>query len=73
VLASALVFGLADLLSGRRRVPSGLAACALAPLTGFLLHRSRVKLAVLVALTLVILVAHRDNLRAALRPVRATS
>jgi glycerol-3-phosphate acyltransferase PlsY len=73
VLASALAFGLAYLLSGRRLVPNGLAACALAPLTGVLLHRSRVELAVLVALTLVILVAHRNNLRAALRPVRATS
>jgi hypothetical protein len=39
----------------------------------FLCHRSRVELAVLVAPTLVILVAHRDNLRAALRPLRATS
>ena len=72
VLVSAVVFGLAYLVSGRRLVPSGLAACALAPLTGFLLLRSRVELAVLVALVLVILVAHRDNLRAALRPVSAT-
>jgi glycerol-3-phosphate acyltransferase PlsY len=73
VLVSALVVGLAYLPSGRRLVPSDLAACALAPLTGVLLHRSRVELAVLVALALVILVAHRDNLRAALRPVSATS
>jgi acyl phosphate:glycerol-3-phosphate acyltransferase len=73
VLASALVVGLAYLPSRRRLVPSGLAACALAPLTGVLLHRSRVELAVLVALALVIPVAHRDNLRAALRPVSATS
>ena len=73
VLASALVVGLAYLPSGRRLVPSDLTGCALAPLTGILLHRSRVELAVLVALALVILVAHRDNLRAALRPVSATS
>jgi acyl phosphate:glycerol-3-phosphate acyltransferase len=69
VLASALAFGLAYLLSGRRLAPSGLAACALAPLTG----GSRVELAALVALALVILVAHRDDLRAALRPLSATS
>jgi acyl phosphate:glycerol-3-phosphate acyltransferase len=73
VLASAVVFGLAYLVSGRRLVPGGLAACALAPLTGFLVHRSRVEVAVLVALALVILVAHRGNLRAVLRPVSATS
>ena len=73
VLASALIVGLAYLPSGRRLVPSDLTGCALAPPTSVLLHRSRVELAVLVALALVILVAHRDNLRAALRPVRATS
>ena len=85
VLASALVVGLAYLPSGRRLVPSDLTGCALAPPplavaspalappTGILLHRSRVELAVLVALALMILVAHRDNLRAALRPVSATS
>jgi glycerol-3-phosphate acyltransferase PlsY len=73
VLASALVVDLAYLPSGRRLVPSDLTGCALAPPTGILLHRSRVELAVLVALALMILVAHRDNLRAALRPVSATS
>jgi glycerol-3-phosphate acyltransferase PlsY len=73
VLASALVFGLAFLLSGRWLVPSGPAACELAPLKGVLLHGSRVERAVLVGLALVILVAHRDNPRAALRPVSATS
>ncbi len=73
VLASTLVFGLAYLVSGRWLVPSGLAACSLAPLTGVLLRHSCVELAVLTGLALVMLVAHRDNPRAALRPVSAAS
>jgi acyl phosphate:glycerol-3-phosphate acyltransferase len=66
LLAATMVFGLAYVVSGRRLVPSGLVAFALAPMTGLILHRSGVELVVLVALALVILVAHRQNIRAVL-------
>jgi glycerol-3-phosphate acyltransferase PlsY len=66
LLAATMVFGLAYVVSGRRLVPSGLVAFALAPMTSLILHRSGVELVVLVALALVILVAHRQNIRAVL-------
>ena len=69
LLTSTMVFGLAYVVSGRRLVPSGLVAFALAPMTGLILHRSAVELVVLVTLALVILVAHRQNIRTVLGAV----
>ncbi len=66
LLVSAVVFGLAYVTSGRRLVPSGLVAYALAPVTGLALRRPGVELAVLAALAVVVLVAHRGHIRRAL-------
>jgi acyl phosphate:glycerol-3-phosphate acyltransferase len=66
LLVSAVVFGLAYVISGGRLVPSGLVAYALAPVTGLVLRRPRVELAVLAALAVVVLVAHRGHIRRAL-------
>jgi acyl phosphate:glycerol-3-phosphate acyltransferase len=73
LLASAAVFGLAYIASGRRLVLSGLVAYALAPLTGVALRRPAMELAVLAALALLILVAHRGSIRRALGLEAATS
>jgi glycerol-3-phosphate acyltransferase PlsY len=66
LLVSAVVFGLAYVTSGRRLVSSGLVAYALAPVTGLALRRPRVELAVLAALAVVVLAAHRGHIRRAL-------
>lgn len=66
LLVSAIAFGLAYGASGRRFVPSGLAACVLAPMAGLALRRPSVEVAVLAALAVVVLAAHRGNIRDAL-------
>jgi glycerol-3-phosphate acyltransferase PlsY len=72
LVVSAMVFGLAYVASGRRLVASGLVACALAPVTGLVLRRPGVELAVLAALAGVVLAAHRGNIRRALSGEAAT-
>jgi hypothetical protein len=66
LLVLAVVFGLAYVTSGRRLVPSGLVAYALAPVVGRALRRPRVELAVLAALAVGALAAHRGHIRRAL-------
>jgi glycerol-3-phosphate acyltransferase PlsY len=73
LLVSTVVFGLAYVASGRRLVSSGLVAYALAPVTGLALRRPGVELAVLAALAMVVLAAHRGNIRRALGLEIATS
>ena len=73
LLVSTVVFGLTYVASGRRLVSSGLVAYALAPVTGLALRRPGVELAVLAALAMVVLAAHRGNIRRALGLETATS
>jgi acyl phosphate:glycerol-3-phosphate acyltransferase len=73
LLVSTVVFGLAYVASGRRLVSSGLVAYALAPVTGLALRRPGVELAVLAGLAMVVLAAHRGNIRRALGLEIATS
>lgn len=66
VLVSAVIAGLAYVVSERRLVLSGLVAYSLAPVTGLALRRPVVELAALAGVAVIVLAAHRGNIRGGL-------
>jgi glycerol-3-phosphate acyltransferase PlsY len=73
LLIPAAVFGVGYLIGGRRGVPSGLAAYAVAPIAAVAVHRAAADVAVLATVAVVILGAHHWHLREVFRRSAAVS